>query len=187
GRDAERQRTGRGDKDASLHRGLFLSAHHADALRRDHEGDGTGGDGCPPRAGGGHPRHHPGHLRERGRVGSSSTERRKAMTESSSSTTAGELEVMRKLRAVLKRSSKGLGLAASFVGVFSEPRRSGERDATKRILLGTPVENALAGVISEESSSGELLRFIAALARIDSSEASKGAERLSSMFDRWTL
>jgi hypothetical protein len=94
---------------------------------------------------------------------------------------------MRKLRAVLKGSSRGLGLAASFVRVFSESRKGRERDAVKRILLGSPVENAFAGIFSEDSSSGELLRFIAALARIDSSEASKGAERLSSMFDRWTL
>jgi hypothetical protein len=94
---------------------------------------------------------------------------------------------MRRLRAVLKSSSRGLGLAAAFVGVFSESRKSAERDAVKRILLGDPVENAFAGVFSEKSSSGELLRFIAALARIDSSEASKSAERLSSMFDRWTL
>jgi hypothetical protein len=109
------------------------------------------------------------------------------MTESSREATAGELEVMRKLRGVLKRSSRGLGLAGSFVGAFSESRKSGERDAVKRILLGTPVENAFPGVMSEGSSSGELLRFIAALARVDSSEASRSAERLSSMFDRWTL
>jgi hypothetical protein len=106
---------------------------------------------------------------------------------SSSATTAAELEVMRRLRTVLKRSSRGLGFAASFAGVFSASREPSERDAVKRILLGIPVEMALKGLISESSSSGELLRFIAALARIDSLEASKGAERLSSMFDRWTL
>jgi hypothetical protein len=104
-----------------------------------------------------------------------------------SKTTSNELEVMRKLRAVLKSSSRGLGLAASFVRVFSESRKGGEREAVKRILLGDPVESAFAGVFSEKSSSGELLRFIATLARIDSSEASKTAERLSSMFDKWTL
>ncbi len=103
------------------------------------------------------------------------------------STTATELEVMRKLRAVLKRSSRGLGLAAAFVGVFSGSKNAVERDAVKRIMLGTPVESAFAGLMAESGSSGELLRFIAALARIDSSEASKGAEKLSSMFDRWTM
>jgi hypothetical protein len=101
--------------------------------------------------------------------------------------TAGELGMMRKLRAVLKSSSRGLGLASSFVGVFSESRKSEERDAVKRILLGDPVESAFAGVFSESSSSGELLRFIASLARIDSLEASRVAEKLSPMFDRWTL
>lgn len=101
--------------------------------------------------------------------------------------TAGELEMMRKLRAVLKSSSRGLGLAASFVGVFSESRKSEERDAVKRIMLGDPVEGAFEGVFSESSSSGELLRFVASLARIDSLEASRVAEKLSPMFDRWTL
>ena len=62
-------------------------------------------------------------------------------------TAASELEVMRRLRTVLKRSSKGLGLAASFVGVFSSSRERAERDPVKKILLGTPVELALAGLI----------------------------------------
>ena len=104
-----------------------------------------------------------------------------------SATTAAELEVMRRLRTVLKRSSRGLGLGASFVGVFSRSKDGAERETVKSILLGTPVEIAFAGLIKETSSSGELLRFIAALARISSSEASRGAEKLSSMFDRWTL
>jgi len=104
-----------------------------------------------------------------------------------SGTTASELEVMRRLRAVLKRSSRGLGFAASFVGVFSRSKDEAERDAVKRILLGTPVQMAIQGLIAETSSSGELLRFMAALARISSLEASRGAEKLSSMFDRWTL
>jgi hypothetical protein len=103
------------------------------------------------------------------------------------STTASELEVMRRLRTVLKRSSRGLGLAASFVGVFSGSRKPAEREAVRRMLLGTPFELAFASLASEGSSSAELLRFIAALARVNSLEASKGAERLSSMFDRWTL
>ena len=51
--------------------------------------------------------------------------------------------------AVLKRSSRGLGLAASFVGVFSGSKDGAERDAVRRILLGTPVERALAGLMSE--------------------------------------
>jgi len=94
---------------------------------------------------------------------------------------------MRRLRAVLKRSSRGLGLAAAFGGVFSGSKEQAEREAVKRILLGTPVERAFAGLIREESSSGELLRFISAIARVSSLEASRGAEKLSSMFDRWTL
>lgn len=100
---------------------------------------------------------------------------------------AEELAVMRRLRSVLKRSSSGLGLAASFVRVFSSSKESSERDAVRRVLLGSPVERAFAGLSKDGGSSGELLRFIATLARVSSSEASRSAERLSSMFDRWTL
>lgn len=114
-------------------------------------------------------------------------ERQAVKTTSSSATAAAELEAMRRLRAALKRSSRGLGLAASFVGVFSASRERSEREVVRAILRGIPVEMALAGLISENSSSGELFRFIAGLARVDSLEASRGAERLSSMFDRWTL
>jgi len=57
----------------------------------------------------------------------------------------------------------------------------------KKILLGLPIERAFGSLVSGPSVSGELLRFIAVLARIDSSEASRGAERLSSLFERWAL
>jgi hypothetical protein len=100
---------------------------------------------------------------------------------------AEELEVIRKLRAVLKRSSLGLGLAASFVEVFSGSKDAAQREAVKRIMLGEPAETAFRSMTSENGSSRELLRFIGALARIDSSEASRSAGKLSSMFDRWTL
>jgi hypothetical protein len=106
---------------------------------------------------------------------------------STSGTTAAELRVMRRLRAVLKRSSSGLGLAASFVGVFQRSKDDRERDAVKRILLGTPVAMAFASLVRGSGSSGELLLFISSLARISSSEASRGAQKLSAMFDRWTL
>jgi hypothetical protein len=102
-------------------------------------------------------------------------------------TTAAELDVMRRLRAVLKRSSRGLGLAAAFVGVFSRSNNASERDAVRMILLGTPVEMAFQGIVKDSGSSGELLQFVAMLAKVSSAEASRGAEKLSSMFDRWTL
>ena len=98
-----------------------------------------------------------------------------------------ELAVMRKVRSVLKRSSLGSGLGASFVRVFSSSRDARERDTVRRVLLGTPVERALATLAGERGSSGDILKFVVALARVSASEASKGAERLSSMFDRWTL
>lgn len=101
--------------------------------------------------------------------------------------TTKELAVMRSIRSVLKRSSLGLGLGASFVRVFSSSDDGRERDAVKKVLLGIPVEKALGGLAGEGTSSGHLLRFVLTLARVSSSEASRGAEKLSSMFDRWTM
>ena len=99
---------------------------------------------------------------------------------SAATTTSAELEMMRKLRIVLKRSSGGLGLAAAFVGVFSDSKDGAERDSVRRILLGTPVDRAFSGLVKDSGSSGELIRFIATLAKVSSAEASKGAEKLSS-------
>lgn len=100
---------------------------------------------------------------------------------------SAELDVMRRLRAVLKRSSRGLGLAAAFVAAFSRSRDGDERLAVKRILLGMPLEKAFAGLGKSAGTPGELLRFVSALGRMSSLEASRGAARLSPMFDRWTL
>jgi hypothetical protein len=100
---------------------------------------------------------------------------------------AFELSLMRRLRVVFKRSSKGLGLSSSFVKVFSSSDGSLEREAVRKILLGTPFSRALAGLVDSKSSAGELLRFVASLAGTSAKEASKGAERISLMLDRWTL
>ena len=97
-----------------------------------------------------------------------------------------ELEMMRRLRAVLKRSSRGLGIAGSFVSVFVGSKQEMEREAVRRILLGTPVGPAFAGLMSETSATGDLLKFIAAQAKVSALEASRGAERLSALFERWT-
>jgi hypothetical protein len=101
--------------------------------------------------------------------------------------TGEELELIRRLRAVLKRTSGGMGVAAAFVGVFSGPRNTREREAVRRILLGTPVEAASTSLTRRSGPSGELLGFIATMSRFSSAEAGKGAEKLATMFDRWTL
>ncbi|MDA4117465.1 MAG: hypothetical protein OK455_03890 [Thaumarchaeota archaeon] len=98
-----------------------------------------------------------------------------------------ELDMMRRLRTVLKRSSHGLGIAASFVTVFASSRQGTEREAVRRILLGFPVGLAFAGLVSEASASSDLLRFVAAQAKMSASEASRGAEKLTSLFERWAL
>jgi hypothetical protein len=97
-----------------------------------------------------------------------------------------EIESMRRLRAVLKRSSTGLGIAASFVRVFSSSRNPQEREAVRSVLLGVPVEKAFEPLAGGDGS-GELLGFITSLASVSLAEASRGAERLSSLFERWTL
>ena len=98
-----------------------------------------------------------------------------------------ELEMMRRLRAVLKRSSRGLGIAASFVTVFAGSKQERERETIRRILLGTPVGPAFAGLASQASATGDLLKFIAAQAKVSALEASRGAEKLSALFERWTM
>ncbi len=102
-------------------------------------------------------------------------------------TSAEELELLRRLRAVLKCSSRGLGIAASFVAVFAGSKHPAEREAVRRILFGTPVATALDGLASGTSATGDLLKFIAAQARVSALEASRGAEKLSSLFERWTM
>jgi len=100
---------------------------------------------------------------------------------------AFELGLMRRLRAVFKRSSKGLGLSSSFVRIFSSSDAPAEREAVRKILLGTPFGRALAPLVDSQGSAGELLRFVATLAGTSAREASKGAERISMMLDRWTM
>jgi len=94
---------------------------------------------------------------------------------------------MRRVRGVIRRSSKGLGLSAAFVREMADSRDPAERDAVRRVLLGSPVEAAFSGLMEGRGASGELLRFVAALAKVSAAEASRGAEKLSSLFDRWTL
>jgi hypothetical protein len=100
-------------------------------------------------------------------------------------TRATERDFMRRLRAVFKRSSQGSGIAASFVTIFSHSRHPRERESVRRILLGSPVGPAFAGLMSEAGAASDLLKFIAAQSKMSASEASHGAERLSSLFERW--
>ena len=95
------------------------------------------------------------------------------MKKAASWTGAKELAAMRRLRTALKRSSKGQGLAAALVAVFVESKDKGERDAARRILLGSPVDMAVSGLAGEGSPAGELLRFVSILARTSSTEASR--------------
>jgi hypothetical protein len=98
-----------------------------------------------------------------------------------------ELETMRRLRAVLRRSSRGLGIAGSFVTVFARSKERRERGAVRRILLGTPVGLSFSGLVSDRGPTGDLLKFIAAQSKVSALEASRRAEKLSALFERWTL
>ena len=99
----------------------------------------------------------------------------------------GAFETIELLRTVLKRSSRGLGVAASFVGVFHASRDRHVRRAVRRTLLGAPLERSLDGLIAEWGEAGELLRFVVRQSRVSAVEASKSAERLSTLFERWAL
>lgn len=98
---------------------------------------------------------------------------------------SGSFETIELLRTVLRRSSKGLGVAASFVGAFVVSKDKKAMEAVRRTLLGTPLEQSMAGLAAEWGEAGDLLKFVVTQSRVNAVEASKSAERLSTLFERW--
>ena len=98
---------------------------------------------------------------------------------------AGTFGTIDLLRTVLRRSARGMGVAASFVGAFLESEDEKARDAVRRTLLGTPLEQSIGGLAADWGEAGDLLRFVVTQSRVDAVEASRSAERLSALFERW--
>ena len=102
---------------------------------------------------------------------------------------APDLALMGKLRQVLRLSSRGKGVAASVVETFRQSDRRGEKEVVRRIMLGHPVRKAMAPLYAEgkrgERYASDLMRYVVEQAGVDAAEASKGADRLTTLFEHW--
>ncbi len=96
-----------------------------------------------------------------------------------------ELSRMVKLRQVLRLSARGKGIAASIVETFRGSPVEEESEMVRRILLGNPVERAAADLISRNDHSRDVLLYVVNQAKADAVEASRRADRLTSLFEHW--
>jgi hypothetical protein len=92
---------------------------------------------------------------------------------------------MVKLRQVLRLAARGRGIAASIVETFRESPVHEENDMVRRILLGNPVERSAADLISRNDHSRDVLLYVVNQAKADAVEASRRADRLTSLFEHW--
>jgi hypothetical protein len=98
---------------------------------------------------------------------------------------SSELARMGKLRHVLRLSAHGKGIAASIVETFRESNIPEEREVVRKILLGYPVEQSVAKLISKNDHSRDILLYVVKQAKVNAVEASKRADRLTSLFEHW--
>jgi hypothetical protein len=96
-----------------------------------------------------------------------------------------ELARMGKLRQVLRLSAHGKGIAASIVETFGESRVEEEREMVRQILLGNPVEESVANLLSRNDPSRDILLYVVNQAKVDAVEASRRADKLTSLFEHW--
>lgn len=96
-----------------------------------------------------------------------------------------DLSLMGRLKQVLRYSSHGRGIAASIVETFAESQKEDEKQMVRRILLGCPVEESLSPLASKNGQTGELLQYVVEQAKVNAAEASRRAEDLASLFERW--
>ena len=103
--------------------------------------------------------------------------------------TVPDLSFMAKLRQVLRLTARGRGVAAAIVETFQGSRVDGEREMVRRILMGHPVGDAMERLGSEgkgpDAYTRELALFVVEQASVDAAEASRRAERLSTLFEHW--
>lgn len=92
---------------------------------------------------------------------------------------------MGKLRQVLRLCAQGKGIASAIVEAFGSSLADAEREMVRRILLGMPAEQATASLITARDASWEVLLYLVKQSKVDAVEASRRADRLSSLFERW--
>jgi hypothetical protein len=91
---------------------------------------------------------------------------------------------MNKLRQVMRLSARGKGMAASVVETFKDSDVREERETARRILLGRPLEDSVSAMTTG-GQSGDLLFYLVEQAKMNAPEASRQADRLTVMFERW--
>ena len=82
-------------------------------------------------------------------------------------------------------SAQGKGIAASIVDSFRESRVGEESEMVRRILLGNPVEQSIDRLIAKDDHSREILLYVVGQAKVNAVEASKRADRLTTLFEHW--
>jgi hypothetical protein len=98
---------------------------------------------------------------------------------------SAEMRRMNKLRQVMRLSARGKGMAASVVETFKDSEIDEERKTARRILLGRPLEDSVGAMTSGGGQSRDLLLYLVDQAKMNAPEASRQADRLTAMFERW--
>jgi hypothetical protein len=97
-----------------------------------------------------------------------------------------ELERIERLKIALRQATQGRGIGAAVVEVFRRSKEQGEYEAARQILLGIPVRESVSPMATNNREAGfDLLRYIVFEARVNSVEAGRKAEKLTSYFERW--
>jgi hypothetical protein len=96
---------------------------------------------------------------------------------------------MGKLRQVLRLSSHGKGVAASVVETFIDSDREAEVEMVRRIMLGFTVKQSMKPLVSRGRENGrftsDLMLYVVEQAKVDAAEASRRADKLSTLFEHW--
>jgi len=98
---------------------------------------------------------------------------------------SSEMARMGKLRQVLRLAAHGKGIAASLVETFRDSRVAEEREMARRILLGSPAEISATNLIAKNDLSRDALLYVINQAKVNAVEASRRADRLTSLFEHW--
>ncbi|MGD0637588.1 MAG: hypothetical protein ABSA72_06075 [Nitrososphaerales archaeon] len=96
-----------------------------------------------------------------------------------------DLGRMGKLRRVLRLSAQGKGIAASIVDSFRESTVREESEMVRQILLGSSVEQSVDTLVSRDDHSREILLYVVSQAKVNAVEASRRADKLTSLFEHW--
>lgn len=98
---------------------------------------------------------------------------------------SAELARMERLRQVMRLSASGKGVASAVVETLRASSREDDAAVVRSILLGRPVEEAVRPLLSVKDHSSDLVAFLVEQAKLDAPEASRRAETLRALFERW--